>query len=412
MALLWKKLTRNSIKLLRHGQSLTERGIRVERTHTGDLRYTLALTVDGQRIHRVLGLESEGVTRQAAEAAIETYRTHAREGRLALPTGRKTHRSFAEAASEYLARMTAGGGKNMKAKRTHLGQRKAVTDGHENLHDGPLLQAFGSRRADRVTTFDVQRYVQTRLVKGIAQATINRELSTLSHMYKRMIEWKWIKAEDAPTIKKGDEPRKAITVLSEADIAALMKAASIDQDKHLELFIACGLNTAMRHSEILGIRFDQIDFDACRIFIAKAKAGTREQPITTGLATMLKAVQNSAVDKDGWVFPSNRPKGKHPHRKSMAKQFLRAVVRAGLVPSKVTPHVMRHTAITTLVRDKIDLPTIQKISGHKTLSMVLRYVHIHGRHIDDAIARLDTKRTPLSQELHRPVLATPGNMAA
>ena len=38
----------------------------------------------------------------------------------------------------------------------------------------------------------------------------------------------------------------------------------------------------------------------------------------------------------------------------------------------------------------LDLPTIQKISGHKTLSMVLRYVHIHGTHIDDAISAIDT----------------------
>ena len=33
----------------------------------------------------------------------------------------------------------------------------------------------------------------------------------------------------------------------------------------------------------------------------------------------------------------------------------------------------------------IDLPTIQKISGHKTLAMVSRYAHVHGDHIDKAI---------------------------
>ncbi len=35
---------------------------------------------------------------------------------------------------------------------------------------------------------------------------------------------------------------------------------------------------------------------------------------------------------------------------------------------------MRHTAITRLVKAGVDLPTIQRISGHKTLAMVLRYV--------------------------------------
>jgi site-specific recombinase XerD len=40
------------------------------------------------------------------------------------------------------------------------------------------------------------------------------------------------------------------------------------------------------------------------------------------------------------------------------------VVRAWLDPEFVTPHMMRHTAITAPVQAGVDLPTIQKISGH------------------------------------------------
>jgi Phage integrase family len=72
----------------------------------------------------------------------------------------------------------------------------------------------------------------------------------------------------------------------------------------------------------------------------------------------------------------------------MAKPFRNAVRRAGLDPKIVTPHVMRHTAITKLVQAGVDLPTIQRISGHKTLAMVLRYTHVHGTHIDKAIAAI------------------------
>ncbi len=59
---------------------------------------------------------------------------------------------------------------------------------------------------------------------------------------------------------------------------------------------------------------------------------------------------------------------------------VRAAKRAGLDPEKVTPHVMRHTAITNLVQSGVELPTIQKISGHKTLAVVMRYAHVHGPH--------------------------------
>ncbi|RZM32170.1 MAG: site-specific integrase, partial [Sphingomonas sp.] len=104
---------------------------------------------------------------------------------------------------------------------------------------------------------------------------------------------------------------------------------------------------------------------------------------------------------------------KHPHRLSMADPFQRAVVRAGLIPSKVTPHVMRHTAITRLVRAGADLPTIQKISGHKTLAMVLRYVHIHGQHIDQAIAAIDNAfADAITPELHTPRIDGPEGRAS
>ena len=78
----------------------------------------------------------------------------------------------------------------------------------------------------------------------------------------------------------------------------------------------------------------------------------------------------------------------------------------GLDPTMVTPHVMRHTAITKLVQAGIDLPTIQRISGHKTFAMVLRYTRVHGSHIDKAIAAIgrdlpDRERTKLPAQLHR-----------
>jgi site-specific recombinase XerD len=49
----------------------------------------------------------------------------------------------------------------------------------------------------------------------------------------------------------------------------------------------------------------------------------------------------------------------------MDNAFRDAVVGAGLDPKLVMPHVMRHTAITALVQAGVDLPTIQKISGHR-----------------------------------------------
>ena len=166
-----------------------------------------------------------------------------------------------------------------------------------------------------------------------------------------------------------------------------------------------------RHREILSARFDHVDFERCRLFIPQAKAGAREQPITPELVNVLRKEREYRDDKEGWIFPSPRPKASiDGHRRRMGVPFRRAVIAAGLDPEAITPHVMRHTAITNLVKAGVDLPTIQRISGHTTLVMVMRYTHVHGPHIDAAIRHLgrgigeqpaNKEATLITQELHR-----------
>jgi len=99
-------------------------------------------------------------------------------------------------------------------------------------------------------------------------------------------------------------------------------------------------------------------------------------------------------DRRGWTFASPRPNASltgHQHR--INTPFRRAVMAAGLDVRTVTPHVMRHTAITKLVLAGVDIPTIQRISGHKSVDMVLRYTHVHGTHIDRAMDAINVAAT-------------------
>lgn len=399
MALRFQRLTRPAIRGMVVGERINEHGISVEKQANGDVRYSVNVMVEGQRIHRVVGRSSEGVTREQAERLIETLRTRAREGRLDLPKGRKTHRSFAEAADEYLTRLEESGGKNLGPKTMHLRNH--------------LKPYFGTQRLDQLKEFALKTYRKKRMEAGASHATVNREMATLSHLLRSAVRWKWIAASSLPLIEKEQETRRAIVVLSDEQATALMKAAMQDQDGRLWLFVMFGLGAAMRHREILAVRYDQIDFNTRRVFIPQAKAGEREQPITPALAEALKAQRKMEDDPDGWIFPTAIPgQSKKGHRTNMARPFSRAVVRAGLNPDKVTPHTMRHTAITRLVKAGVDLPTVQKISGHKTLAMVLRYVHVHGEHIDAAIDALNYGfPDTISPELHTPAIPTEPDVA-
>ena len=102
MPLRFTHLTRPAIRKLQTGERITEQGITAERLRDGDVRYSINIMVDGERIHRVIGRESDGTTRTQAESFITKTRADARAGRLQLPKGRKTPLTFAKAAKLYL----------------------------------------------------------------------------------------------------------------------------------------------------------------------------------------------------------------------------------------------------------------------------------------------------------------------
>jgi integrase len=391
----FQHLDRDATRQLTPGQKIVEHGISAECLPGGDIRYSVQFRVDGQRIHRIIGLESEGANRTQAETFIEQKRAEARENRLALPRGRKTALGFSAAADSYLAKLEESGGRNMANKHRHFA-----------LHLKPF---FRDQSLAALTTFAVDRYKKHRRDAGARCNSVNRDLATLSHLLSMAVEWKWLAARPCK-VRLLPADRGRITVLSDADADALMAAAIADRDPYCWLFVAFGLNTAMRHAEISRARFDHVDFDNLLLHVPEAKAGARDQPITPGLRDILLREREMATDPDGFVFPTRRPSlSQAGHRARMEQPFARAVVAAGLDPHLVTPHVMRHTAITNLVQSGADIPTIMKISGHKTVAMVMRYVHVHGRHVAKAIMVLDRVHN-VPETSHPPATRAPARL--
>ena len=80
MALKFSNLTRPAIRSMKAGEKITEHGITAERQKDGDVRYSVNIMVDGQRIHRVIGRESERPTLISIEQVAKVFRR--RVGRL------------------------------------------------------------------------------------------------------------------------------------------------------------------------------------------------------------------------------------------------------------------------------------------------------------------------------------------
>jgi len=149
------------------------------------------------------------------------------------------------------------------------------------------------------------------------------------------------------------------------------------------------LETSMRLMEILRMRRENVDTARRAIFIPKAKGGAREQPMTKSLAAYLQGYLASLPKGTSWLFPS--ADSATGHTTVIRKAFRRAVIAAGLDPDKILRHTMRHTAITQLCFTNVNLPTLQKFSGHKSLSMLLRYMHANSPHVLASLDKLEER---------------------
>ena len=365
------------MRKINSGAKLSEHGITFERLANGDGLFTVNIMVDGQRIHRVIGRESEGTTRTHAEEFIQRVREDARQERLNLPNRRKIVLRFPDAAAKYLAKLAEEGGKDLVMKRRRL-----------ELH---LVPFFHDMPLSKISSFDVERYKKRRIDEGARFGTINRELAALSHLFTKAVEWAWLTARRA-RIKRFPEDQGRIVYLTVEQADCLLEAAKADQNRQLYPFVRIGLDTSMRLMEILSIRRDNVDLERRMIYVRHAKAGSRDQPMTQELAAFLKDYMDTLPQDTPWLFPSQGSKrSKVGHTVDINAPFRRAVIQAGLNPAEVVRHTLRHTAITHLVQAGVDLPAVKRISGHKTLLMVERYSHQNGAHIQAAMDKLSAR---------------------
>lgn len=368
-----------------------EHGIEFERKANGDGVFWIGAMVDGHRIHRVQGSLREGVTPTKVGRILEMLRADAREQRFSLPSGRKTTMGFREAAEKYLRRLADEGGKDLKAK-----HRRLV------LH---LVPFFGAARLPSIDAGDVERYKRARLneiafrgternkpkdvsnLQTTRPGTVNRELAALSHLLHKAVEWGWIKYLPTKISLLKDDARR-IDYLTVDQCNRLLDVAKLDENEQIHPFIFIGLQSAMREMEILRIRRDDIDVEGRTIFIRQAKAGPRLQPITQALAKFLAGYVEKMPADQAWLFRSSSASG---HTMGVRKAFRRVVSVARLDPDKFTPHTLRHTACTHIVHAGVDLPTAAQFTGHKTLAMLLRYVHASTPHIQGAVDKLEAR---------------------
>ncbi|MGR3517112.1 site-specific tyrosine recombinase XerD [Sulfitobacter pontiacus] len=273
------------------------------------------------------------------------------------------------------------------------------------------FDSFLARRAlDFVTVGrkDIEAYLIWCDAQGLAKSTRARRLSAIKQLYRFAFEEGWRTDNPAIQIAGPGQDKRLPKVLSEDEVDQLLDAArhsgrnTSDQLRNtclMELLYATG----MRVSELVSLRVSAARGDP-RLLLIMGKGGKERlvplsDPAREALAAWLvqrdktdEAAQAKGKPASIYLFPSRGSAGYLTRHRFylLIKEF---ALTAGVDPSKVTPHTLRHAFATHLLANGADLRAIQTMLGHADVATTEIYTHV----LEARLSELVLENHPLAK---------------
>ena len=186
------------------------------------------------------------------------------------------------------------------------------------------------------------------------------------------------------------EPQRLRDPLTKEEIKAVERKATSERDA---LIIRVLADTGIRISELLGLRLRDLreDGHTHHCFIRVIGKGNREREVGIPADTFRRlrklAMGDSRIYEKELEPAIFRGRGGKRLTRNGAGQIIRRLAKEARIGRKVHAHLFRHGFITQQLRaGKVDLVTLQKHVGHKTLAMISQtYSHVTA---DDSYDRL------------------------
>jgi integrase len=265
-----------------------------------------------------------------------------------------------------------------------------------------LLPALSARRMSGLSVDDVAALLGELRAKGCSAKTAAGALATLHSIVRYARRHGWIALDPVDQLEADERPRptrRRQRVLGRNEIERLLVACPPPD----RLIIATALYTGLRISELLGLTWDDIDFERGVVRVRaqlsrahrgerprrvapKTGASVRDIPLVAQLAALLAAHKLATPFPSGsdWVFATSHgtPYG---HRNVARRCLTRAAERAGLNDGgwpALRFHDLRHVFASHLIVDLgLDVAQVSRIVGHASPTITLNvYTHL----FDDA----------------------------
>jgi site-specific recombinase XerD len=230
---------------------------------------------------------------------------------------------------------------------------------------------------------------------GRASATVCRKVSVLCSFFSFLVDLGELDSNPARRIPLPKPAGRIPNAISEEDAQQLIGAAESPFERAMLLLM---LTAGLRRSEVGAIRLEDVNLENQALLVRGKGAKQRMVPLMPQTAEAIRnyLAARPEVDQPHATSRSSEaatlrstslflsPQGRRLANDFLNRTLRRILARAGLA-KRITPHMLRHTFATHLVRNGVDVRTVQELLGHADLETTANYLHSDTRAKETAV---------------------------
>src|SRR5204862_1143348 len=239
---------------------------------------------------------------------------------------------------------------------------------------------------------------------GMTPRTVARRLSVLRQFYRFLLAERMRDDDPASTLDSPKLGRPLPKVLTRVEVDRLIEAAQAKggDGGRMETLLEILYGSGLRVSELVGLPLASAERDPTMLLVRGKGNKERQVPLSdparASIARWLRMRAAALADgeKSRYLFPS-RGRAGHLTRQRFAQLLKEAALAAGIAPSRVSPHVLRHAFASHLLEAGADLRSVQLMLGHADIATTQIYTHV----VPEKLRALVEDHHPLAKRRRR-----------
>jgi integrase/recombinase XerC len=224
--------------------------------------------------------------------------------------------------------------------------------------------------------------------------TVRSKLACLSSFFGFLQDMGYVSGNPAKRLPLPKLEQHVPVTLSEEQAQQLLAAAQLPWHRCLVVLL---LATGIRRSEAVQINLEDMDLSNRQLLVHGKGAKQRIVPLTRQAVVAIEQYLPHRVQTQSHrLFVSQF--GEPICGRAISRMLARTLGKAGLAGKGITPHKLRHTFATHLIRSGADIHTVQELLGHADIGTTARYLHSDVRTKLAAVEKLEGMLGPAGDQ--------------